>query len=813
MTERTFNRRQTLAGGLAVGAAPAVLGAKPALKPHAVAPRHEEHLWYRQPAGVWTEALPVGNGRLGAMVFGRVAQERLQLNEDTLWAGSPYDPDNPEALAALPQVRALLAEGKYKEATALASAKVMAKPLSQMPYGTLGDLLLNFADPAQPADYRRELDLASAIATTEYGTGTAHYRREVFASAPDQVIAVRLEAKGGTLDFDIAYRGPRAVRTPREQFGEGGAPQSVKPTDWMLHEDPGQPNPDVVIAGDGPGALLITGRNDTAVGIPAGLHYALRLRAMGDGTITETASGMTIRGAHTITLLITAATSHVNFRDTSGDPVAKVRAAGKAAERKSWEELRRAHVADHAALFGGMKIDLGTSPASALPTDQRIAGGEGGEDPSLAALYVQYGRYLLIGSSRQGGQAANLQGLWNESTRPPWDSKYTININTEMNYWPADPAGIGVCIEPLVRLTEELAVNGAKTARVMYGAGGWVAHHNTDLWRASAPIDGPLWGLWPSGGAWLCNTLMRHWDYTRDAALLARLYPLLKGASQFFLDTLIEDPKGRGLVTSPSVSPENEHAFGSSLCVGPAMDRQIIRDLFANTLIAGEKLKLDADWLEKVKAARAHLAPDRIGAQGQLQEWLEDWDAIAPDPHHRHVSHLYAVYPSGQINLRDTPDLVEAAKVSLRQRGDLSTGWATAWRVCLWARMGEGDHAHKVLTGLLGPKRTYPNMFDAHPPFQIDGNFGGSAGILEMLVQGWGDELHILPALPSAWPDGSITGVRAPGALKVDLTWRGGKPRALTLRGPAGSTVKVKAGTERFEVVIGATGSFTRQWS
>ena len=379
--------------------------------------------------------------------------------------------------------------------------------------------------------------------------------------------------------------------------------------------------------------------------------------------------------------------------------------------------------------------------------------------------------------------------------------------------WPADPAGLGVCIEPLVRMVEELAVNGAGTARTMYGAGGWVAHHNTDLWRVAAPVDGPLWGLWPCGGAWLCNTLMGHWNHTRDEGLLARLYPLLKGASQFFLDTLIDDPKGRGLVTSPSLSPENEHAYGSSLCIGPAMDRQIIRDLFAHTLDAGRRLKRDGDWLGKVEQARARIAPDRIGKDGQLQEWLEDWDAQAPDPHHRHVSHLYGVYPSGQINLRDTPELIEAAKVSLRARGDLSTGWATAWRVCLWARMGEGDHAHDVLKGLLGPRRTYPNMFDAHPPFQIDGNFGGSAGILEMILQSWGGELRLLPALPTGWADGAITGFRAPGALRVDLAWRGGRPRRLVLRGAPGSTVKVRAGTERLEAVIGASGRFAREWS
>lgn len=810
-TLQGLNRRQTLAAGLAFGAAPALLAAKPADGRREAADR-DGQLWYRQPAGAWTEALPVGNGRLGAMVFGRVAQERLQLNEDTLWAGSPYDPDNPEALAALPQVRALLAQGRYREATDLASARMMARPITQMPYGTLGDLLLTFASPRQPADYRRELDLASAIASTEYGDGITHYRREVFASAPDQVIVMRLEAQGGTLDFDIAYRGPREVHTSREQFGEGGIPLSSKPTDWMLHEvmEPGKAG--VAIAPDGAGAMLITGRNDTVAGVPAGLTYAMRVRVMGDGAVVWGDKGLTVRGARAVTLVIAAATSYVSYHDIGGDPVAKVRAVGQAAEAKPYEVLRRTHIADHAALFGALKIDLGTSPAAALPTDRRIAASESGEDPGLAALYLQYGRYLLIASSRPGGQPANLQGLWNESTRPPWDSKYTININTQMNYWPADPAGLGVCIEPLVRMVEELAIKGAHTARTMYGAGGWVAHHNTDLWRVSAPVDGPLWGLWPCGGAWLCNTLMGHWNHTRDDALLARLYPLLKGASQFFLDTLIEDPKGRGLVTSPSLSPENEHAFGSSLCVGPAMDRQIIRDLFAHTLAAGKRLNRDGDWLGRVAQARARIAPDRIGKDGQLQEWLEDWDAQAPDPHHRHVSHLYAVYPSEQVNLRDTPALIEAAKVSLRQRGDLSTGWATAWRVCLWARMGEGDHAHEVLKGLLGPRRTYPNMFDAHPPFQIDGNFGGTAGILEMLIQTWGGELHLLPALPCAWPEGTIAGFRAPGALRVDLAWRHGQPRLLTLRGKPGSTVTVRAGTERFDAVIGTSGTFARQW-
>jgi alpha-L-fucosidase 2 len=803
-----LTRRETLATGLALGALPAVAAAGTSTG------HKDEMLWYRQPAGAWTEALPVGNGRLGAMVFGRVAQERLQLNSDTLWAGSPYDPDNPAALAALPQVRALLAAGRYKDATDLASAKLMAKPLSQMPYGALGDLLLTFADARQPDDYRRALDLASGIATTTYGGGGKRYARELFASEPDQVIVLRLTAEGGTLDFDLAYRGPRKVAVPREQFIEGAAPPATAKTDWLQRETTEPARPGVTVAADGTDAMLVTGRNEASDGIAAGLTYALRVIAQGDGRIVASGAGITVRGARQVTLLIAAATSYRGPADQSADPVALVRSVGAAAAAKSYEALRRAHVADHAALFGGMTIDLGSNPAAAaLPTDRRIAAGEGGTDPGLAALYLQYARYLMIASSRPGTQPANLQGIWNEGTSPPWGSKYTININTEMNYWPADPAGLGLCVEPLLRMAEELAVTGARTARAMYGAGGWVAHHNTDLWRASAPIDGPLWGLWPCGGAWLCNTLFTHWDHHRTDALLGRLYPLLAGATRFFLDTLIEDPKGRGLVTSPSVSPENLHPFGSSLCVGPAMDRQIIRDLFANTVAAGKRLGRDAAWLKTVAAARARIAPDRIGAQGQLQEWLEDWDEQAPDPHHRHVSHLYAVYPSGQINVRDTPELIEAAKVTLRRRGDLSTGWATAWRLCLWARMGEGDHAHDILNGLLGPKRTYPNMFDAHPPFQIDGNFGGAAGIMEMLVQSWGDTLHLLPALPSAWPDGAITGFRARGDLRVDLTWRQGRPQALTIRGPAGSTVAVQAGKESFTARIGAAGQYRRRWA
>lgn len=801
-------RRDLLRATAGAAAAPGLAFATP------MSPRGDNRLWYRQPASNWNEALPIGSGRLGAMVFGRVGQERLQLNEATLWAGSPYTPDNPDALAALPEVRRLIAEGRYKEATELASAKMMAKPLTEMPYGSLGDLLLTFQGATAPAGYVRELDLETAIAAVRFEGASGAFRREVFASAPDQAIIVRLEAERGDIGFDLAYRGPRPAPSAWPGYGGSAAPLSTAhPADWLMQEEVGLRRPDVAIAPDGPGALLITGRNEAGPGVPAGLTYALRVLALSDGSVETSGEGLRVRGARNVTLLITAATSYVDFRHTGGDPVAKARAASEAAARKRYQDLRRDHVAAHQALFGRLHLDLGRTPAAEFATDERISAEETSDDPALAALYVQYARYLMISSSRPGGQPANLQGIWNEGTNPPWGSKYTININTEMNYWPADPAGLGDCLEPLLRMVEELSVTGAQTAKTMYGARGWVAHHNTDLWRAAAPIDGPLWGLWPCGGAWLCNTLWTHWDYSRDPALLARLYPLLKGASEFFLDVLVEDPKGRGLITSPSVSPENAHPFGSSLCAGPAMDRQILRDLFAHTVEAGRRLGRDGVLIGEIERTRARLAPDRIGKAGQLQEWLEDWDQDAPELQHRHVSHLYAVYPSGQINVRDTPDLAAAAKVSLTQRGDLSTGWATAWRACLWARLGEGEHAHGIVKGLLGPKRTYPNLFDAHPPFQIDGNFGGTAAILEMLVQSWGGEIRLLPALPSAWPSGEVRGLRVRGGLSLDLAWRSGRASALTVRGAPSTQVRVQHGSETFDARLDEKGAYVRRWA
>jgi alpha-L-fucosidase 2 len=803
---RPFSRRRFLAATAGASLLGRAAGAR------AGAPGARQRLWYDRPAATWNEALPLGNGALGAMLFGRVAQERVQLNVDTLWAGGPYQPENPEARAALPRVRELIDQKRFADAATLASAKVMARPLQQMAYGSLGDLLLELADARAPVDYERELDLESAIARVSWRDGRGASRRAAFVSAPHQVLVWRLEAPRGGGDLTLRYRAPRRVRYIAPNYpGLATDIAAREPTDWLQREPVDSPPAGVRVAADGDAALLITGRNADGPDTPGALTFALRVRAITDGDVHAGEQGLRIGGARRITLLVAADTSFVRFDDVSGEPVARVRARTDAAAAVDYRDLERAHVRDYRALFSRVSLDLPASVPARLPTDARVAQAEAADDPSLAALYFQYARYLLIASSRPGTQPANLQGIWNEGVNPPWGSKYTLNINAQMNYWPADAAGLGECVEPLLRMTEELAITGARTAREMYGARGWVTHHNTDLWRAAAPIDGPFWGLWPCGGAWLCNALWDHYDYGRDAATLRRIYPLIRGAALFFLDTLLEDPAGRGLVTSPSLSPENAHPFGSSLCAGPAMDRQILRDLFANAVTAGRALEEDGALLAQFAAAAGRLPPDRIGAQGQLQEWLEDWDAAAPEPQHRHVSHLYAVYPSSQANTRDTPALVDAARRSLDLRGDFATGWGTAWRLCLWARMGEGARAHAILKSLLGPRRTYPNLFDAHPPFQIDGNFGGAAGILEMLVQSWGGEIHLLPALPAAWPDGEIRGVRARGGVSLDLRWRGGQLRRAELRGPARQALTLRYRGRTRAVSLDARGRYA--WS
>jgi len=735
-------------------------------------------LWYNKPAQKWTEALPIGNGRLGAMIFGGVENDRIQFNEETLWTGAPNDYAHKGASMYLAQIRQLLADGKQKEAEDLAMAEFMSVPLTQKTYQAFGDLNLHFSNQAIFTNYYRELDLKNALCRVSYQSNGVNFTREYLSSNPDQVIAIRLTADqknalNFTLDMDA------------------------------LHESK------AMTAGNNTLTLKVWVKDGVLRGVAT-------LKVVSDGTVSVKGNQLSVSGAKTATIYLAAATNYINYKDVSGNPEQKIEQILAKAEPKKYEQVRASHVADYQKLFNRFDVQFTENDPAKLPTNERIIEfSKNANDPQLLALYIQYGRYLLISSSRPGTQPANLQGIWNDQLAPAWDSKWTVNINTEMNYWPVEIANLAECQEPLYSMIADCAETGKTVAKEHYNTTGWVLHHNTDIWRGAAPINHSNHGIWVTGGAWLSRHLWEHYQFSQDKIFLGeRAYPIMKGAAEFFTQFLTVDPKSGSLISTPSNSPEN-----GGLVAGPTMDHQIIRALFRSCIDASEILGTDQAFAQKLKEMLPKIAPNQIGKHGQLQEWMEDTDD--PSNKHRHVSHLWAVYPGNEINWQQTPDLMKAARQSLIYRGDDGTGWSLAWKINFWARFLDGNHAYEMVKLLFRPVQiddvvytggggSYTNLFDAHPPFQIDGNFGAPAGMIEMLIQSQLNEIEILPALPDALPSGKIAGVCARGGFELTFSWEGGKLQKLQVLSKAGQKCKLHYGDKVVEMTTekGKTYSF-----